>query len=63
MNRNKRSDSTSQKYIDEFLAKGGKITVCEPHARTENIVHTGGMWGRRKKAVPPPPPPPEGEKK
>ena len=49
MNRNSKSENTSQKHIDEFLKKGGEITICEPHARTENIEYTGGMWGQRKK--------------
>ena len=42
-------DEESQRAIDEYLKKGGKITRCEPNARTENIEYTGGMWGRRKK--------------
>ena len=33
--------------IKEFKEKGGKITVCEPGARTEDIVV--GQWGKRKK--------------
>ena len=35
--------------VKEYLARGGKITVCEPNARTENIVL---KWqkGPRKKA-------------
>jgi hypothetical protein len=44
--------------IAEYFAKGGEVTVCKPHARTENIEYTGGAWGKRKKKVPPPPPVP-----
>jgi hypothetical protein len=33
--------------IKEFQEKGGKITMCEPGARTEDI--TVGQWGKRKK--------------
>lgn len=64
MDRNKKLITDyDNKMIDEYLANGGQITVCEPHARTENIEYTGGAWGKRKKKVlPPPPPPPEGEK-
>lgn len=26
-----------KKEVEEYLAKGNKITICEPNARTENI--------------------------
>lgn len=45
-------NNTSDDLIKEYLENGGVITVGEPGARTENIVTTGGMWGRRKKAAP-----------
>jgi hypothetical protein len=38
------------------MKRGGEITICEPHARTENIEYTGGAWGKRKKKVEPTPP-------
>lgn len=34
--------------MEEYLARGGKITVCEPGARTEDLYI--GQWGRRKGA-------------
>ena len=34
--------------IKEYKEKGGKITVCVPGARTEDIVV--GQWGKRKKS-------------
>ena len=43
------TDEESKKAVEEFLAKGGKITKCEPEARTENIEYTGGFYQRRKK--------------
>ena len=33
--------------IKEFQEKGGKMTVCEAGARTEDS--TVGQWGKRKK--------------
>lgn len=41
--------NTPQSLIDDFIAKGGKITVCPPGERTEEIEYTGGFYGRRKK--------------
>ena len=43
------TDEESQKAIDEFLAKGGKITQCQPFARTENLETKGGFYGRKPK--------------
>ena len=34
--------------MEEYLARGGVITVCEPGARTEDLYI--GQWGRRKGA-------------
>lgn len=31
--------------VAEYLKNGGKITRCEPFARTENL--TVGQWGRK----------------
>ena len=42
-------DNDTQKAIDEFLKNGGKITKCEPMARTEDITYTAGFYGRKKK--------------
>ena len=32
--------------MEEYLARGGTITVCEPGARTEDLYT--GQWGRKK---------------
>ena len=43
-------DDETQKAIDEYLAKGGKITYCPDSARTEDIDYKGGgFYGRKKK--------------
>lgn len=42
-------DEESQKAIDEFLAKGGKIQQCEPFARTENLTYASSFYGRKPK--------------
>lgn len=33
--------------VKEYLAKGGKITVCEPGARSEEVYTS--VWGKSKK--------------
>ena len=38
--------------LKEYLARGGKITVCEAGARTEDI--PGGQWTRNRRRVKPP---------
>ena len=43
------TDDETKKLMDEFLAKGGKIEVCEPFARTENLEIKGGFYGRKPK--------------
>ena len=35
--------------MEEYLARGGTVTVCEPHARTEDLYV--GQWGRKKAAA------------
>ena len=40
--------------IDEYLARGGNITVCEAGARTEDIPQ--GQWTRNRRRVKPPTP-------
>lgn len=37
------------KAIEEWLAKGNKITVCEPYARTEDIGYMNRWKGPKKK--------------
>ena len=57
MDRNKKEVSGyDAKLVAEFMKRGGEITICEPHARTENIEYTGGAWGKRKKKAEPTPP-------
>ena len=36
------------KAIEEWLAQGNEITVCEPNARTE-FESAGFSWGKKKK--------------
>ena len=49
IDRKSKEDNTPQSEIDKFLAKGGKVTVCEPGARTENLEVKGGFYGRKPK--------------
>lgn len=42
---NQRTDDM-EKALKEYFKKGGKVTVCEPGARTEDL--QVGQWGRRK---------------
>ena len=44
----RRSDVTDEE-IQKYLDNGGKITVCEPGARTEDIEIKGGFYGRKPK--------------
>ena len=37
---------TKTETVEEYLARGGTITVCEPGARTEDLYV--GQWGRKK---------------
>ncbi|MBO01886.1 MAG: hypothetical protein CMG35_04535 [Candidatus Marinimicrobia bacterium] len=38
-----------KKLIDEWLAKGNKITVYPYGARSEEVEYTSGMYAKRKK--------------
>ena len=49
IDRQSKDNNESQKQIDEFLAKGGKITQCPPGARTEDINFKGSFFGKRNK--------------
>lgn len=40
--------NTPQELIEEFLRKGGKITICPPGERTEDIEYISGFYGKRK---------------
>jgi hypothetical protein len=44
----KREQAESKRLMDEYFAKGGKVTVCEPGARTENVP-INAMFGKKKK--------------
>ena len=39
----------NKKLIDEWLAKGNKITVYPYGARSEEVEYTSGMYAKRKK--------------
>ncbi len=41
--------SMTEEQLQEYLDKGGKITVCEPGARTEDISFKGGFYGKKTK--------------
>ena len=45
----RKTDDETKRLMDEFLAKGGEIEVCEPFARTENLEIKGGFYGRKPK--------------
>ena len=47
--RRKKEMEESQKLIDEWLAKGNKITVYPYGARSEEVEYTSGMYAKRKK--------------
>lgn len=48
-------DELDQESVKEYLARGGKITVCEAGARTENI--QVGQWTRNRRRSPSKSPP------
>lgn len=45
----KETDDESKRLMDEYLAKGGKIQICKPFARTEDLEVKGGFYGRKPK--------------
>ena len=47
----KETDIETQKAIEDFLAKGGKIQYFEAGARTEDIEYKGGFYGRKKNPI------------
>ena len=48
-------DELTEESVKEYLARGGKITVCEAGARTENI--QVGQWTRNRRRSPSKSPP------
>jgi len=49
MDHKSKDKGMTEKQLQEFLDKGGKIQYCEPFARTENIEVKGGFYGRKPK--------------
>ena len=49
------SDKFTEESVREYLARGGKITVCETGARTENL--QVGQWTRNRRRSPSKSPP------
>ena len=43
-------DKFTEESVKEYLARGGKITICETGARTENI--QVGQWTRNRRRGP-----------
>ena len=43
-------DQEDQDLISEYLKNGGKVTKGQPGAISEDVVTTGGFYGRRPKA-------------
>jgi hypothetical protein len=44
-----KDQTENEKAIQDYLDKGGKITVCDAGARTENLVTKSSFYGRRNK--------------
>lgn len=44
------TEQDTAKAVKEYLARGGKITVCETGARTEDIQM--GQWTRNRRRSP-----------
>ena len=44
------SDKFTEESVKEYLARGGKLTICETGARTENI--QVGQWTRNRRRGP-----------
>jgi hypothetical protein len=50
MDRQSKETGLTKEQLQEYLDKGGKITVYPPGARTEDIDYKGGgFYGRKKK--------------
>jgi|TARA_B110000305_G_C19245807_1_gene542272 hypothetical protein len=45
----KREQTESERMIQEYLDKGGKITVCEPFAKSPPPENPPNKWGAKKK--------------
>jgi hypothetical protein len=49
MDRQSKEKGMTEEQLQEFLDKGGKITVCPPGARTEDIDYKTSFYGRKPK--------------
>ena len=49
MDRQVKDGGLTDKQLQDFLDKGGKIQYCAPGARTEDIEYKGGFYTKRKK--------------
>lgn len=49
MDRQAKEGGMTEKQLQDFLDKGGKIEHCPPGARTEDINFKGGFYGKKKK--------------
>ena len=49
MDRQSKEKGMTEKQLQDFLDKGGKIQYCEPGARTEDIEYKGNFYQKRKK--------------
>ena len=49
MDRQSKDGGMTEKQLQDFLDKGGKITKCPPGARTENIDFKTSFYGSKKK--------------
>ena len=45
----KRERTESERLMQEYLDKGGKVTVCEPFATTPINENPPSKWGAKKK--------------
>ena len=49
MDRQSKESGITEKQLQDFLDKGGKIQYCKTGERTENIDYKGGFYGKKKK--------------
>ena len=49
MAQQKKEGSMTEEQLQEYLDKGGKITICPPGERTEEIDYKGSFYQKRKK--------------
>jgi hypothetical protein len=49
IDRQPKESGMTEKQLQDFLDKGGKIQYCAPGERTENIDYKGGFYSKKKK--------------